>query len=184
MLHNPRMFKVLSEGNAQKPNPFKSLISLLIFAGVLVGLFFLFTGFIKLLYWVAPVLLVVTIVLDYRVVANYALGLLETFKTDVLWGILKLFLTLLGYPFVIGWLFVKALFYRRMTKIDRAFREQMTGQNAQAFTQKSGKGAKQDDFTDYEEIQTEELPNEKQKQKPIIIQKPNETNPFERFFDN
>ena len=55
-------------------NPFGSVLSLLIFVGVLVLLFFMVTSFVKLLYLVAPVLLIATLLINYRLVADYVLG--------------------------------------------------------------------------------------------------------------
>ena len=116
-----RTFQVGGKPN----NPFGSIISLLIIIGVLVLLIFMVTGFIKLLYLVAPVLLIATLLINYRIVADYVIGVFETFQTDIPYGIVKVLFSVLCYPFVIGGLFAKAMFYRKVTKIQKDLEQQI-----------------------------------------------------------
>ena len=166
--------------NSGGPNPFSSLKSLLLFAGALMLMFFIVSGFVKILYYVAPVLLVVTLFINYRVVANYALGLVDTFRRDVLMGSAKVLFTFFCYPFVIGWLFVKALLFNKMEKIQNEFQSQMG--------EKTNRNIG-DQYADYEEVSSEIGEDSKQKQEPIKIielPKPKEkdkNNPYDNLFD-
>jgi hypothetical protein len=161
-----------------KPNnPFGSIISLLMIIGVFIVLFFMVSGFIKLLYLVAPVLLIATLLINYRLVADYVLGVFETFQTDILMGIVKVLFSVFCYPFVIGWLFAKAMFYRKVIKLQKDLEQQMgTLHETQHNTQ----------FTDYEEISsdlnTDKTP-EKTPEKPIIIESPPKQDPLRDDFD-
>ncbi len=139
-------------------NPFNSIVSLLVFFGVLVLLFFLLKGFVTVLYWVAPVLLIATLVINYRIVADYTISIFETFQTDILMGMLKVVFTIFCYPFVIGWLFIKAIFYRKMDTVKKQFENQLQQQQGEQ-------------YAEFEEISTETNKDKKPEQ-PIIIELP------------
>lgn len=168
-------FRTSSNSSAGGSNPFNSLISLLIFGGVLFLLYFLVSGFFKLLYLVAPVLLVVTLIINYRVVRDYAAGIVTTMQSDILMGMVKVLFTVLCYPLVIGWLFAKALIYRKVSTLQQDFQKKMTPQDDT-----------QD--VDYEEISSENA-DENPPQKPIIIQLPkpkekDKSNPYDDIFES
>ena len=162
----------------QSPNPFSSLMSLLIFFGVVALVIMIMYGFVKILYLVAPVLLIITLVINYRIVSDYLVNIFETFKTDILMGVVKVVFNVLCYPFVIGYLFIKALFYRKMGKMRKQFENQINQ------TQGS-------QYADYEEISTE-INSEKTDTKPeepfiLDLPKPkekNKNNPYDNLFDN
>lgn len=169
-------------GNSPK-NPFSSIINLLIFFGVLVLLYFFVGGLFKLLYLAAPFLLVATLVMNYRIVADYAIDIFETFRTDVLWGAVKVAFTVLCYPFVIGWLFAKALIYRKVGKMKQDFDAQINTTNTN-FGKKPPISA---DFADFEELSSEMLDKNKvKKDAPIIIELPKpkdkQQDDYDQFF--
>lgn len=145
-------------------NPFGSIMSLLIFVGVLVLLFFLVTSFVKLLYLVAPILLIATLLINYRLVADYVLGVFETFQTDVLFGVAKVLFSVFCYPFVIGWLFAKAMFFRKVNKLHKDMEQQMGSLN-QTYTNNDTQ------FAEYEEISSD-LNIDEKPEKPTIVELP------------
>ena len=149
-------------------NPFGSIINLLIFFAVLVGMYFFIGGVFKLLYLVAPVLLIATLVINYRIVADYAIDVFETFRTNVLWGVVKVAFTILCYPLVIGWLFAKSLIYRKVDKLKQDFEAQMNATNSNLGTQQ------QTEFADFEELSSEKLDKNKpsKEEPPIILEIP------------
>ena len=160
-----RAFRVGGNPN----NPFGSIINLLIFFGILVGMYFLIGGVFKLLYLIAPVLLIATLIINYRIVADYAIGVFETFRTDILWGVVKVIFTVLCYPMVIGWLFAKSLIYRKVDKMKENFDAQMNAANQNL----GAKPAASTDFADFEELSSEMLnKNAPKKEEPIIIELP------------
>jgi hypothetical protein len=153
-------------------NPFNSLISLVVLIGVMVLLFFVVKGFFSLLYLIAPILLVITLVINYKVVAEYMVSLFETFKTDVLMGMVKVAFTFLCYPLVIGWLFVKALLYRKVAKLQQEMQSQM------------GK-LEQEQFIDFEEISSKKADTPAEKPRIIELPKPkgkDSKNPYSDMF--
>ncbi len=133
-----------SHNNPTGRNPFNSLVSLLILAGVFVAMFFVIRGFVTLLYWVAPVLLIITLFINYRVVANYALGLVDLLKRNILWGVAKIAFTVVLYPFVIGWLFMQAMMLRRLDSFKKEFEHQFPPKESAQ-------------YADYEEISSESV---------------------------
>ena len=174
-----------SFGNSPK-NPFSSIINLLIFLGVLVLMYLFVGGLFKLLYWVAPVLLIATLVINYRIVADYAIDVFETFRTDILWGVVKVAFTILCYPFVIGWLFAKSLIYRKVDKMKQDFDAQINAANTN-FGAKPSVSADFADFADFEELSSEMLDkNKAKKQEPIIIELPKpkdkQQDDYDQFF--
>jgi hypothetical protein len=155
-------------------NPFNSIMSLLIFVGILVLLFFLLKGFVTVLYWVAPVLLLATLIINYKIVADYAISIYETFQTDILMGMLKVIFTIFCYPFVIGWLFIKAIFYRKMDTVKKQIESQLKQQQT-------------DQYAEFEEISTE-ISKDKKTDSPVIIELPKlkekeKNNPYDNLFD-
>ena len=110
----------------------------------LFALFFIAKGIFTLLYWVAPVLLVVTLVLDYQVVVRYFLMLWALLLSRPLLGILASILTFFGYPVVVFFLFGRAWFgYNLRKKQSSGSGYGRTSQNSQQ---------QQDEFAPYEEI--------------------------------
>jgi predicted membrane protein len=164
-------------------NPFGSIINLLIFLAILAGAYFLIGGALKLLYLAAPVLLIATLVINYRIVADYAIDVFETFRTDILWGAVKVAFTILCYPLVIGWLFAKSLIYRKVGKLKQQFEEQVKATNPNFGAQTSGHDP---EFADFEELSSDKLDLDKKPETPIILQLPKTkdkpTDDYDHFF--
>jgi hypothetical protein len=118
-------------------NPFGSIFSILTMVLIFVGLFFVAQGIFTILAWIAPILLVVTAVIDHKVILNYGKWLLNLLRKDVLLGIGGILLTVFGFPIIAGFLFVKALLYRKVKKMNQEF-EKSSGE-----------------FLEYEEINEE-----------------------------
>lgn len=90
----------------RKVNP---LVMLLIVGVVIFALFTLAKVVFKLLYYVAPVLFIGAILINYKVVLGYGKWLVSTFKRSVPFGIIAVVLTFIGAPFVSLFLFLRAL---------------------------------------------------------------------------
>ncbi len=107
------------------------------------------------LYYAAPVLLAITLWINYKVVTDYINNLWLRIKENPVAGVLNVVLSVLGAPFVILFLLGKALVFRRLGK----FQEQFQGQFEQNFTPPSNSSASKrplkenDDFVEYEEIE-------------------------------
>ncbi len=146
-------------------NPFSSIFSILTMVLVFVGLFFLAKGIFNILAWLAPILLIITAVIDYKVILNYGKWLLNLLRKDALMGIGGILLTVFGFPIIAGFLFGKALLYRKVKKINQTIEDEKMGE-----------------FIEYEEIHEEkpptlELPSLKKEKEP---QK--KSNDYEQLF--
>ena len=90
-------------------------IILLILGFVL--LFFLAKGIFTILSFVAPVLLVLALIIDYTVFLDFGKFIIKLFKNNLLIGILAVLLTVIGFPIVAGYLFFKSLLKRKIGKM-------------------------------------------------------------------
>lgn len=113
------------------------IIGIVMLAVIVIGLFFVLRGIFNLLYFLAPLLLIATLIVDYKVVINYIKQLGGLFKRNPLYGLGATAFTFFLYPIVFTVLLIRALTTRKIAK----------------FT----KGDESEDFVDYEEIDDEPL---------------------------
>ncbi len=104
-------------------------------------LFYLAKGVFTILAWVAPVLILLTLIINHKVIVNYGKWIFNQYRNQN-WPVAlgATALTVLAFPFVSLFLFGKAMI---MKKITEAFPEGV-GQPAHS--------RKEDNFVDYEEI--------------------------------
>ena len=144
-------------------NPGNSLGGIILLVLLFVGLYFIAKGIFSLLSWLAPVFLIATAFINYKVILNYGLWVINLLKKNTLMGVGMVLLTIFGYPVIAGFLFAKALLNRKVDQITQKQEEQKHGE-----------------LIDYEEIedeptQTLELPQmEPRKQR----------NDYEQLFDD
>lgn len=148
--------------NQNNRSPFVGIIGLLIFLTVMYVLFKVVFGAISLLWaimaFVAPILLILTMFLNFGVVKDYASSIVDSFKKKPSRGIIFSLATLIGYPIVSIYLFYKALITRKE-------------KNEQVKTVKNKK--KDEDYVKFEEVEDDdflELPDleeEAPKQEPL-----------------
>lgn len=127
--------------STQQNRPFVSLTGAITMILGMVVLFYLAKGIFTILAWVAPVLLILTLVINHKVVLNYGKWIFNQFKAKN-WPVAlgATALTVFAFPFVSLFLFGKAII---MKKITEAF------PGAAEAAQQS---QKEDDFVEYEEI--------------------------------
>lgn len=105
-----------------------TIISLLVFAAVLVILYYLF----KMFYWLAalamPVLLIATLIINYRVISRFFLMLWSLIKSRPVLGILAAIFSVLLSPIVVVILFVQALFLRKVARVQQRMEEKKYGE--------------------------------------------------------
>ena len=123
------------------------LAGVIITALVMIGLFYIAKGIFTLLYWVSPVLLIATLLLDYRVVVRYFKMLWSLLLRNPLLGVLTALLTFFAYPVVIFFLFGRAWFGYSVRKAQGNRTNHQKNQYAEQQT---------DEFVAYEEIKDED----------------------------
>lgn len=123
-------------------NPGAWLIGLVGLIAFFFVLFWMVKGIYSILAFIAPVLLVITAIMNYRVITGYVGMLWSVFKNNWMMGILGAILTVVGFPLISGFLFFKALFLRNVGNLAA-----------------DNQGKREDEFTEYEEID-EEVPEQ------------------------
>lgn len=118
-------------------NPSNSITSILALVLVFVALYFVAKGVFTVLSWVAPVLLIITAIMDHRTIIDYGKWLWNLLRKNVIMGIGAILLTVVGFPIIAGFLFVKALFRRKIGQLEKNIKTEREGQ-----------------FVDYEEVES------------------------------
>lgn len=122
-------------------NPFGFLGPVLILALIFIGMYFIAKGIFTVLAWAAPVLLIITLFLDYTVFTDFFKFMLRLLKDNTILGILLIIAAFFGFPFLTGYLFFKAMLRRTLKTAANKSRQQ------------------QQSYTEYEEV-TEEKEDE------------------------
>jgi len=104
--------------NKNRQNAWYGIILMVI---VLVLLFFLVQSLFRILYFLSPVLLILTLIIDYKVFIRFIKMLWSLLKNRTLYGILAVVLSIIGFPIVAGGLFITALMNRRIKKTAARF---------------------------------------------------------------
>lgn len=100
------IYKEFSFGGKQSPlGSFGAIIGIILF---LFLLSFILSGLFTILKWATPVLLILAAFFDYTVFIDFGKFILKLLKDNLLFGILAIVLTVVGFPVVSGYLFFKA----------------------------------------------------------------------------
>lgn len=132
-------FRIGNGPSGRGNGPLGGLGGLLGLAVFLVIGYFLFKGLFTILSYIAPVLIIITAIIDYTVITDYGKFLLKSLKENPLIGILGVVLTIIAFPFVTGFLFFRAYMRRVLRK---------------------SQSEPQEKYTTYEEIKDEEMYSE------------------------
>ena len=160
--------------NSKSNGPFGSIMSLLMVFVFFAALFYVASFVFKLLWWIAPVLLLITLLMDHKIVTGYIEWVWSKLKVNPIMGIAFVLLTFFGFPVVAGYLFGKLMLRRKITKMT----ETMQQRGGRTF-------AEDEDYVDYEEVKSEprtriEIP--KADLPPKMKEKP-ENNKYDDFFE-
>lgn len=119
---------------------FRGWQSLIVMAVVMILIFVVARAFLKLLYFAAPFLIIATAIINYKVILGYFKNIGKLFKRSPALGIGAGVLSAVFYPVVTAFLFVQALLYRKVDKIQKEQEEPKIGE-----------------YIGYEEIQSHEV---------------------------
>jgi len=115
------IYKQYNFGN-NRGNPMGPFVPLLFLAIILFLLYFIAKGIFALLYWAAPVLFILALIIDYRVFTDYIKFVINLLKSKPLMGVILILLSIIGYPVLSGFLFFKALMRRQIKKLKKESR--------------------------------------------------------------
>ena len=116
------------EYRSTNKSPLSGIIGLVVLALVLVGLFMLARFIFRILAFLAPVLIIVALILDYKTVLGYGKWLINLVKENPLMGILAIVLTVLGFPLVSAFLAGKAYLNRNVKQAEKEQEVQKPGE--------------------------------------------------------
>jgi hypothetical protein len=138
--------------------------------GILVGILFLIALFsfvqflFNLLWYVLPVIVIATAIIDYKVILNYFGWVGKLFKRNIIYGLLIAVLTIVAAPVVGLFLLGKALLRKKVKEVTEEVERQ-----------------KQGEFVEYEEIDSEtlELPP---LEPPVVTRRPDNSGEYDDMF--
>ncbi len=154
---------MMYRGNFQINNngsPFRSVGGVILMVVMLVGLFMLARFVFRMLYFLSPLMIIATAIIDHRVIVNYAKWLIDLLRRNALVGVGAILLSIVGFPVLSAGLLLRALFNRKVRQMEQAQRQQEA-----------------DEYVDFEELVDD---------KPIELpplEKQNKTKPQEPRYD-
>jgi len=157
-------------------NPLNYLTGIIVAVVFFIALFWLLKGVFNLLWWASPLLIVVALFLNYKVVLNYGKMLINLMKKNPVMGVIAVVLSFVCFPVVAAFLAGKAWLYRKIDTMKADFGQ---GEDTQQ--------GRQEEYAEYEEIETipsgaTELPDLKELEREIEIEK-EELTEYDDLFD-
>lgn len=107
---------------------FDSIASILLLVAFFIALFFIVRGVFIILSYAAPVLLIAAFIIDRSVVINYVKWLGGLVKSNPLLGIGAILLSLVGYMVVFPYLFLKAVFKKKIKDVQQRYEQEQQGE--------------------------------------------------------
>jgi hypothetical protein len=114
----------------------------------LVALFYILRGLYFLLWWAAPVLFALALILNWRLVAETGKSFIRLLQRRPLSGILLALISIFAFPLLALYLFLAAVGGRRMAQATGGFGAPFDAGGRRAQQQP------EDDFVDFEEIES------------------------------
>lgn len=108
----------------QSTNKLNPLISVVVLLAIMIGFFFAAQYIYKLLLYISPVVILITLILDYRVFASFGKLLMAFTKQNLIAGICFIALSVFLFPLIALFLLGKALLKRRISKFEQSIKEQ------------------------------------------------------------
>jgi len=123
---------IFSENGTKRVSP---ILAMLAFIAFMVLLYYVAKGVFVILSFVAPILFLITLIINRHVVFDYAKSLMRLTKSNPFMGIAAIVLSFVAFPLVSTFLFGKALFLRKVGTLKENIRKE-----------------EEAEFTEYEEI--------------------------------
>lgn len=106
-------------------SPLWAVLFLVLFV---VAMYYILKGLFYLLYFTAPVMLIALLIIDHKIFLNHFKGVFNKIRQNPAVGILSLILQVIGLPFVLAYLLMKALFVRKLRSVEDRIRTQREGE--------------------------------------------------------
>lgn len=93
-------------------------VMIIVLVAALIAVFFIARGIFKILSFLAPILLIAAAIIDHTVIVNYAKGLVDLTKRNLLVGLGAILLSVIGYPVVFAYLLGRALMNKKIKNME------------------------------------------------------------------
>lgn len=117
----------------------KTIVGVIAIVAVIWLIFQVISGLYSLLWYIGPILLIATFIMNKSVIFNYVKWIGKLFKTSPIAGAGAGFLSFVGFPFVSAFLFGKAFLLKKLNVA--------AGPTAR----------KEEEFTEFEEVESETI---------------------------
>lgn len=154
--------------NIVRISPLSVIIMLVV---LLVIIYMLFRGLMALASWAMPVLLIATLIIDYKVYPRYIRYVLGLYQRSIGLGIVATLLTVFLFPLVILMLFSQALlgwWLGNKVKGNPVFQDP--------------RQARESEYVEYEEVEDVDLSEPEGIELPPVEPKPKDRNRYDDFF--
>ena len=128
----------------------------------LVAIWFIFKGLYALLYWAAPGLFVLALIIKWKAVAETGRDFVAFFQRNPLGALLLGAVCVVAFPLLALYLFLKALGYDRVEEIKRQFGAQDPFGKQQA---------PEDEFVEFEELESQPKSSKAADSEPVDLRK-------------
>jgi hypothetical protein len=108
----------------QSSSNLNPLFSILILLALLIGFFFVAQYIYKFLLVISPVVILVTLILDYKVFASFGKLLMAFVKQNIIVGVSFIVLSAFLFPVISLFLLGKALLKRKINKFEEKIRQE------------------------------------------------------------
>lgn len=139
----------------QQGGPFNLVVGVVMLVVAVMALWFVFKSVLSILAWIAPVLLIITLILNRSVVFDYVGGMMNRLKNDTLMGVAQVAGTFFFFPIVCAFLFGKAMLIRKVGKIKTQMEVEREGE-----------------YAEYEELEEDEILDLKEIEEVVQSPKP------------
>lgn len=149
-------------------DPFSAIVSLLFMVLFLVGMFFVAKFVLKLLWWVAPVVFIASLIIDVNVFLNYTRWVGRLFQRSIWMGLGVIVLSLIFFPFLSLFFLGKALVRKRIRSVVQDVEQRRQGE-----------------YISYEEVDQEPLDLDRLPPEPRERREPPRQQPgnYDQFFE-
>lgn len=115
----------------QQGGSFNLIVGVVMLVVAVMALWFVFKSVLSILTWIAPILLIITLIINRSVVFDYVKGIGNRLQNDTIMGVAQLAGTFFFFPFVSAYLFGKAMLIRKVGKIKKEMEVEKEGEFAE-----------------------------------------------------
>ncbi len=85
----------------------------------------------NILWWVSPLMLLATLIIDYKVITGYVKWVFSKLRTNIIFGLGMILLTVIAFPIVSAFLLGKAVFKQKVKKAKEEYDVRTKGEFAE-----------------------------------------------------